>query len=68
MRIKPANSPVSVRPKEAAQMLGIGLSTFWLRVKTDPDFPPLIKLSPRTCVVRTADLEAYVTGKAEGAK
>jgi predicted DNA-binding transcriptional regulator AlpA len=68
MRIKPANQPLTVRPKEAAQMLGVGLSTFWLRVKTDPDFPQLIKLSPKVCVVRIADLEAYVTGKAEGAK
>jgi predicted DNA-binding transcriptional regulator AlpA len=68
MRIKPANQPLTVRPKEAAQMLGVGLSTFWLRVKTDPDFPQLIKLSPKICVMRVADLEAYVTGKAEGAK
>lgn len=68
MRIKPANQPLTVRPKEAAQMLGVGLSTFWLRVKTDPDFPQLIKLSPKICVMRVADLEAYVTGKAEGEK
>ena len=55
---------ITVRPKEGAAILGIGLSTFWLRAKTDPDFPQLIKLSPKTVVVRLADLDAYVAAKA----
>ncbi len=58
---------ITVRPREAAAILGIGLSTFWLRIKTDPNFPKPFKLSPKTTVVRRADLEAYVAAKA-GAK
>jgi predicted DNA-binding transcriptional regulator AlpA len=54
----------NLRPREAAQALGIGLSTFWLKAKTDPDFPQLISLGPKSTVVREADLEAYVEKKA----
>lgn len=54
----------NLRPREAAQALGIGLSTFWLKARTDPDFPPLISLGPKATVVREADLEAYVEKKA----
>jgi prophage regulatory protein len=53
-----------LRPREAAHKLGIGLSTFWLRAKSDPDFPPVISLGPKTTIVREADLEAYVAKKA----
>jgi predicted DNA-binding transcriptional regulator AlpA len=54
----------NLRPREAAEALGIGLSTFWAKAKTDPDFPPLISLGPKATVVREADLEAYVEKKA----
>lgn len=54
----------NLRPRQAAEALGIGLSTFWLKAKTDPDFPPLISLGPKATVVREADLEAYVERKA----
>lgn len=57
------NIAITVRPKRAAEMLGIGLSTLWDRVRTDEDFPELIKLSPKVCVMRVADLEDYVTAK-----
>jgi predicted DNA-binding transcriptional regulator AlpA len=55
----------NLRPREAADALGVGLSTFWLKAKTDPDFPPLIKLGPKATVVREADLAAYVDKKAK---
>ncbi|MBA2964990.1 MULTISPECIES: helix-turn-helix transcriptional regulator [Ramlibacter] len=58
----------NLRPREAAQALGIGLSTFWLKAKTDPDFPQLISLGPKATVVREADLEAYVEKKAQAGK
>ena len=54
----------NLRPRQAADALGIGLSTFWLKVKTDPDFPQLIRLSPQCTVVRESDLEEYVNRKA----
>ena len=54
----------NLRPREAAKALGIGLSTFWLKAKTDPNFPQLISLGPKATVVREADLEAYIEKKA----
>lgn len=54
---------ITVRPRAAADILGIGLSTFWLKVKTDPKFPKVIKLAPRTAVVRLSDLQAYIDQK-----
>ena len=47
-------------PRHTAEALGIGLSTFWLKAKTDPDIPPLINLDPKAVAVREADREAYV--------
>ncbi len=58
----------NLRPRDAARALGIGLSTFWLKAKTDPDFPVLISLGPKSTVVREADLEAYIEKKAAGGK
>lgn len=58
----------NLRPRQAADALGIGLSTFWLKTKTDPDFPPVIRLGPRCSVVREQDLAAYVDKKAEATK
>ena len=51
------------RPREAAKILGIGLSTFWLWAKKDPEFPQLVKLSTRCTAVRLSDLHAYVDRK-----
>lgn len=55
----------NLRPRQAADALGIGLSTFWLKAKTDPDFPTLIRLGAKSTVVREADLEAYVEKKSQ---
>jgi prophage regulatory protein len=54
----------NLRPRQAAEKLSIGLSTFWLKAKVDPEFPPLIRIAPRVCVVREADLDAYMDKKA----
>lgn len=53
----------NLRPRQAADALGIGLSTFWLKANTDPDFPPLIRLGPKCTVVREVDLEVYLEKK-----
>ena len=58
----------NLRPRQAAEALGIGLSTFWLKARTDPDFPTLVRLGPRTTVVDEAALVAYVERKAEVAR
>ncbi len=54
----------TLRPRQAAQTLGIALSTFWLKAKTDPDFPRLIRLSANATVVRESDLHTYIEKKA----
>jgi predicted DNA-binding transcriptional regulator AlpA len=43
------NHPQSLRPKAAAQFLGVCESTLWVLAKR-PDFPPRMKLSPRVTV------------------
>lgn len=58
----------NLRPRQAADALGIGLSTFWLKARTDPDFPPLINLGPKCTVVREQDLVDYLDKKANATK
>ena len=42
---------MNLRPPQAAQHLGIGLTKFWDLAKKDPDFPTLTKLGARTTIV-----------------
>lgn len=49
----------SLRPKDAAAFLGLGLSTFWRWAKLREDFPRPIKLGTRTTVYRLEDLTAW---------
>ncbi len=53
----------NLRPKQAAEALGISLATFWRRAKDEPDFPPLIKLGDKMTVVRESDLADYTERK-----
>jgi len=55
---------IAHRPAQGAAAIGISLREFWRQAKADPDFPPLIHLSPRCTVVRDEDLRAYVEKKA----
>lgn len=50
-----------LRPAQAAQKLSIGLSSLWLKAKTDPDFPRPFKLSPRTTVFYEHELNEYLS-------
>lgn len=49
----------SARPKAAAELLGIGLSTFWRFAKERADFPKPRKLSSRCTVFDVAELIAW---------
>ncbi len=49
-----------LRPAQAAKKLAIGLSTFWLKAKTDPNFPKPFKVSERTTVVYESEVDAYL--------
>lgn len=58
----------ALRPVQTAQKLGIGLSTVWAKVKTDPLFPQPIKIGPRTTVFLEAELDQYLAVCAERSK
>ena len=49
----------SARPKAAAELLGIGLSTFWRFAKERADFPKPRKLSSRCTVFDVNELLAW---------
>lgn len=51
--------PITVRPNEAANMLGVSRATFWRWAKERDDFPKLRRLSARCTVVDTAELIAW---------
>jgi prophage regulatory protein len=49
-----------LRPIQAAEKLGIGVSTLWARAKRDADFPKPVKLSSRTTIFVEAELDEYL--------
>jgi len=49
----------ALRAKEAAALLGLGLSTFW-KWSSEGKLPKGIRLSPRATVWRLSDLEAFL--------
>ncbi|MDQ0590990.1 helix-turn-helix transcriptional regulator [Variovorax paradoxus] len=49
----------SVRPRDGADFLGIGLSTFWRWSRNRADFPKGIHLSPRTVTFNLDELAAW---------
>jgi prophage regulatory protein len=53
----------SLRPKDAAELLGIGHSTLWRWVKNKDGFPQPVKLSPGVSVFDQAELVAYRNSK-----
>lgn len=54
-----ASLPSSLRPAQAAKLLGIGESTFWRWAKQRDDFPRPIRLGTRTTVFDAAMLIAW---------
>lgn len=59
--------PAVLRPKQAAQYLGVSLPTFWRYRKDDPTFPVLFSLSANARAVMRADLDAWLEAKKESA-
>ena len=49
----------SLRPKAAAEFLGIGVSTLWRWSKGRNDFPKARKLGPRCTVFNTIELQNW---------
>lgn len=61
---KPSRFPTSVRPKEAAtEILGIGVSSLWRKLKEDPTFPRPRRLSARCTVFDVAELLSWRDSK-----
>ncbi len=56
-------SIVNMRAKEAAQYLGVGLSTIWLYVKQKKI--TAIKLSDRVTIFKKEDLDRFINTKVE---
>jgi prophage regulatory protein len=49
-----------LRPKEAAEYLGIGLSTLYRWANERPDFPKRIRLGPKTVGWLISDLDDWM--------
>lgn len=64
-KVNKLGQPQSVRPKEAANLLGVGVSTFWRWVKERHDFPKPRKLSSRCTVFDVAELIAWRDAQAK---
>jgi prophage regulatory protein len=52
----------SYRPKQAAELLGIGTATLWRWIKERPGFPQPIRLSARCTVLAGDQLIAWRDG------
>lgn len=48
----------------AAAMRGVSESTEWATAKNDPDYPPLLKLSPRCTRIQVGKYRHYLSIKA----
>jgi prophage regulatory protein len=60
--------PRAARPKDAAEILGVGISTIWRWVKERHDFPKPRRLSSRCTVFDTGELVAWRDAQNGGAK
>lgn len=49
-----------VRPKDAAQLLGVSLNTVWRWARERADFPNPVKLGPASTAWRLVDLEEFI--------
>ncbi|WP_016954924.1 helix-turn-helix domain-containing protein [Catenovulum agarivorans] len=52
-----------LRLKDAASYLNISLTSLWRICQNDPLAPPKIRITSRCCVMRKADLDAYLESK-----
>lgn len=55
--------PRSARFKDAAKIMGVGVSTLWRYAATDPTFPRPRRLSPRCTVLDVPELMAWRDSK-----
>jgi prophage regulatory protein len=60
MSLHPRPTGQALRPAAAARKLGIGMSTLWKKIRTDPAFPQPIAIAPRITVLMESDLDEYL--------
>jgi len=53
-------NPVNYRPKDAAEYLGVGLSTLWRYIKQGK--LRTIKLSSNVTIIKKIELDAFIDG------
>ena len=53
----------SIRPKAAAEFLGIGVSTLWRWHAERPDFPRARKIGPRATVWDLNEIDAWLNAQ-----
>lgn len=58
----------SIRPKPAAELLGIGIATLWRWSKERRDFPKARRLSSRCTVFDEGELIAWRDAQSSGRK
>ncbi len=66
MQQQQTDEATSMRPRQAAQLLGIGESTLWRFIKERKDFPRPIKLGSRMTVLRRDQLLAWRDAQQSG--
>lgn len=49
-----------LRVNSVAEILSIGISTVWAKVKTDETFPKPLKVSPRITVWRNSEVREWM--------
>tara|TARA_R110002012_G_scaffold134007_2_gene287212 strand:+ start:371 stop:595 length:225 start_codon:yes stop_codon:yes gene_type:complete len=52
-----------LRPKQAANYLGISITTLWRLENNDPIFPTKVEFTSRCGIYRKTDLDRYVEAK-----
>ena len=52
---------INYRPKEAAQYLGVGLSTIWLYIRQNKIKTK--KISDRVTIISKSDLDSFISGQ-----
>lgn len=60
----PSPQPKSLRPRQVAELLGIGLSTVWVWAKR-PDFPRARKIGPQVTIFDRDELLAWRDGQVQ---
>ncbi len=57
-----------LRPKQAAEFIGVSTRTLWRYTRTQSDFPVPLKLSPRATIFFENELAEWLVARAKRAR